>query len=75
MNDEFRSFCRMRMDPDDKHAVEFWREMAAFCCVDEPSFVEGDPGKTAFREGKRTVFLMLARAAELPLWGKRDAEH
>jgi hypothetical protein len=75
MNDEFRAFCRMRMDPDDAQAVAFWRDLASFCYADASTLVPGDPQSTAFCEGKRTVFLMLARAAELPLWGKRDAEH
>jgi hypothetical protein len=36
-------------------------DLAAFCCADKGSYVQGDTHATAFNEGKRAVFLRIQR--------------
>lgn len=40
---------------------EVLQDLAAFCCADRGTYVQGDTHATAFNEGKRAVFLKIQR--------------
>ncbi len=58
---------RRRLDPSDVEAAMVWRYLEGVCYVVETSNVPGDPYKTAFNEGRRSVFVDLAHIVTLPM--------
>jgi hypothetical protein len=60
------AYCR-RLDPSDPEARLIWSDLMRVCHAGETTHVSGDPTASAFREGKRAVFLYLAGIVSLPL--------
>lgn len=58
---------RAALDPREPHARAVLADLAEVCHVGSTSHVPGDPHGSAFREGKRAVFLYLAGRLGLPL--------
>lgn len=67
MNDQALAVLRHRLNPADPEAALLWSALAEHCHVAETTFMPGDPAASAFREGKRAVFLYLAGLVSLPL--------
>lgn len=45
--------------------IEVLEDLAIVCHAAEPTFVEGDPYKTAYREGQRSVWIRIQRMLRL----------
>lgn len=58
---------RTLLDPGDQRARLIWADLAAACHAGETTHVPGDPHASAFREGKRAVFLYLAGRLSVPV--------
>jgi hypothetical protein len=58
---------RERLDPRDDNARLVLAELAEVCQVAQSSHVPGDACSTAFREGKRAVWLYIAGRLALPV--------
>jgi hypothetical protein len=58
---------RTLLDPADQRARLIWADLAAACHAGETTHVAGDPHASAFREGKRAVFLYLAGRLSVPV--------
>lgn len=58
---------RVQLDPEHPAGARIWADLARVCHAGETTHVPGDPTQSAFREGKRAVFLYLAGRVALPL--------
>lgn len=56
-----------QLDPGHPAAARIWADLAAVCHAGETTHVAGNPTESAFREGKRAVFLYLAGRLSIPL--------
>ncbi len=55
--DRVRTAMRQCLDPDGPSSQVVLAHLHAWCHAGETTHVPGDPTETAFREGKRAVFL------------------
>ncbi len=56
-----------QLAPDHPMAARIWADLARVCHAGETTHVPGDPTASAFREGKRAVFLYIAGRLSIPL--------
>ena len=56
-----------QLDPAHPAAALIWADLAGVCHAGTTTHVPGDPHASAFREGKRAVFLYLAGRLALPV--------